>query len=117
VNLLSIVSVLLITVGCFFFIGGGVGMVRLPEVFSRLHASTKADNLGLGFIVIGVLFQFDSLLAGTKLIMIWLLVLLSSSPPCHLIAKSALRHGIVPWKKPGGPERVSLYGRSTLRCA
>ena len=98
-NLLSIASLLFITLGCFFFVGGGIGMLRLPDVFSRLHASTKADNLGLGLVVVGALLQYETPLAGAKLMMIWLLVLLSSSTTCHLIAQSSLRQGIVPWKK------------------
>ncbi|KAA1262006.1 Na(+)/H(+) antiporter subunit G [Rubripirellula obstinata] len=98
-NAWDIVSVILISIGCFFFLGGGIGMLRFPDVFSRLHASTKADNLGLGFVIFGVLLQFDSMLAGTKLILVWLLVLMSSSTTCHLIAKTALRQGIEPWKR------------------
>lgn len=93
------ISILLITAGCFFFIAGSVGMLRLPDVFARLHATTKADNLGLGLVVIGMLLQSDSLFTAAKLILIWLLVLLSSSTACHLIAKSALHQGIRPWSK------------------
>ena len=93
------ISILLITAGCFFFIAGSIGMLRLPDVFARLHATTKADNLGLGLVVMGVLLQSDSLFRAAKLILIWLLVLLSSSTACHLIAKSALQQGIRPWSK------------------
>ena len=95
----STVSILLITAGCSFFIVGSVGMLRLPDVFSRLHATTKADNLGLGLVVIGVILQSDSPFTATKLILIWLIVLLSSSTACHLIARSALQQGMRPWSK------------------
>ena len=93
------VAILFSTVGCLFFIVGSIGMLRLPDVFARLHATTKADNLGLGLLVTGLLLQSDSLFMAAKLLLIWLLVLLSSSAACHLIAQSALHHGLRPWSK------------------
>jgi multicomponent Na+:H+ antiporter subunit G len=98
-NLLDIVSLTAIGAGCLFFVAGSVGMLRLPDVFTRLHAATKADNVGLGLVVMGLLFQADSIFAGAKLILIWLLALLSSSTACHLIAQAALRSGTRPWSK------------------
>jgi multicomponent Na+:H+ antiporter subunit G len=94
------VSLLFLFAGCFFFIVGSVGMLRLPDVFARLHATTKADNLGLGLVITGLLLQCDSPLVAGKLLFIWLLVLMSSSTACHLIARSALRRGMQPWSKP-----------------
>ncbi len=97
---LDLVSILLISMGCFFFVAGSIGMLRLPDAFARLHATTKADNVGLGLVVIGLLLQAESLFAGAKLILIWLLVVLASATACHLIAQSALRGGAKPWSKP-----------------
>jgi multicomponent Na+:H+ antiporter subunit G len=94
------ISLLFLATGCFFFIVGSVGMLRMPDVFARLHATTKADNLGLGLVIMGLLLQCDSLLVAGKLLFIWLLVLMSSSAACHLIARSALRRGVQPESKP-----------------
>ncbi len=94
------ISLLLIVVGCLFFVAGSVGMLRLPDVFARLHATTKADNVGLGLVVLGLLLQAESLFAAAKLMVIWLLVVLASATVCHLIAQSALRNGVQPWRKP-----------------
>jgi multicomponent Na+:H+ antiporter subunit G len=49
-TILDIASVFLIADGCLFFIAGSVGMLRLPDVFTRLHATTKADNVGWGLL-------------------------------------------------------------------
>jgi multicomponent Na+:H+ antiporter subunit G len=98
-NALEVFSLAAIAAGCIFFIAGSVGMLRLPDVFTRLHAATKADNVGLGLVILGLLFQVDSVWTGLKLILIWLLVLLSSSTACHLIAQAALRGGTPPWSK------------------
>ncbi|MGE0824908.1 MAG: monovalent cation/H(+) antiporter subunit G [Candidatus Binatia bacterium] len=82
---------------CFFF-SGTVGLLRFPDVYTRLHALTKADNLGLGFIILGLLFQVPSWVSTVKLILIWLLVLLASSTSCYLVANSASKSGIRPWQ-------------------
>lgn len=99
-SLMDVISILLITTGCFFFVAGSVGMLRLPDAFARLHATTKADNVGLGLVVLGLLLQTASLFAAAKLVLIWLLVVLASATACHLIAQAALRGGAQPWSKP-----------------
>jgi multicomponent Na+:H+ antiporter subunit G len=89
-NLLTIVAVL---AGAFFFLAGTVGLLRFPDTLTRLHALTKADNLGLGFIVLGLLPRMDSMVAGLKLILVWLLVLLASAAVSQLIARNARQSG------------------------
>ena len=76
--------------GVFFFLAGSVGLLRFPDVFSRLHALTKADNLGLGLVALGVMPQTGSLLAAVKIGLIWLLTLFGSAAICHLVARDAL---------------------------
>jgi multicomponent Na+:H+ antiporter subunit G len=81
----------LLAAGAFFFVAGSVGLIRLPDRFSRLHALTKADNVGLGLIVIGLMPLAPDLLYAVKLALIWLLVAFSGATGAHLIAKRALR--------------------------
>lgn len=83
----------LLTVGGAFFLAGTLGLVRFPDVHSRLHALTKADNLGLGFVVAGLVLRAGSAALAVKLLAIWILVLLASGTACYLIASEALpRH-------------------------
>ena len=63
-GLADIFTLVAVTPGGFFFLAGSVGLLRFPNPLSRLHALTKADNLGLGLIVLGLLPQAGSLLAG-----------------------------------------------------
>jgi multicomponent Na+:H+ antiporter subunit G len=77
--------------GAFFFFAGTVGLLRFPDSFTRLHALTKADNLGLGLVVLGLLPQVDGAAAGLKLVCIWLLVLLSGATASQLIARALQR--------------------------
>jgi len=82
-----------ISAGAFFFLAGTVGLLRFPDTPTRLHALTKADNLGLGLVVLGLLPQADGVLAGIKLVCIWLLVLLAASSVSQLIAATVRRGG------------------------
>ena len=92
-------TLLLLLAGAGFFLAGTVGLLRFPDVYTRLHAITKADNVGLGLVVAGLLLQAESWAAKGKLLLIWLLVLLASASVAHLVARTALRKGIRPWKK------------------
>ncbi|WP_309143234.1 monovalent cation/H(+) antiporter subunit G [Bradyrhizobium cajani] len=82
-----------VSAGAFFFLAGTVGLLRFPDTLTRLHALTKADNLGLGFVVLGLLPQAASLRDGLKLISIWLLALLAGATVSQLIARSARQGG------------------------
>jgi multicomponent Na+:H+ antiporter subunit G len=77
-----------VAAGAFFFLAGSVGLLRFPDAYARLHTLTKADNLGLALIVLGLLPQAGSVLAGLKLVAVWLLVLLSSATVSQLIARA-----------------------------
>ncbi len=68
-----------------------MGLLRFPDAYSRLHALTKADNLGLVLVVIGLLPQVDGVLMALKLLLVWLLVMLSSAAVAQLIARSVRR--------------------------
>jgi multicomponent Na+:H+ antiporter subunit G len=85
----DVLTLLAVTTGAFFFLAGTVGLLRFPDALSRLHALTKADNLGLGLIVLGLLFQAAGPLAALKLVGVWLLTLLAGASVSQLIARTA----------------------------
>ena len=84
-------ALILIAAGLVFFAAGTVGLLRLPDLHARLHALTKADNLGLGLLTAGLVLLSSDLLMSLKLILIWLLVLAASAASAHLIAQQAVR--------------------------
>ena len=90
-SLLDLFSIVAIAAGAFFYLAGTVGLLRFPDAYSRLHALTKADNLGLVLVVIGLLPQVDGVLMALKLLLVWLLVMLSSAAVAQLIARSVRR--------------------------
>lgn len=85
----DVVGLALIGAGLLFFAAGSVGLLRLPDLYSRLHALTKADNLGLGLLAAGVALLAGDPLIALKLLLLWLLVLAASAASAHLIARSA----------------------------
>ncbi len=89
---LDALSLLCLAIGLLFFCAGTLGLLRLPDLLSRLHALTKADNLGLGLVILGLVLQAaDQPLRAFKLVLIWLCVLIASATGAHLIAQRALR--------------------------
>ncbi len=92
-------SAALLIAGAVFFLAGTLGLLRFPDVYTRLHALTKADNVGLGLMVVGLAVQAESWAAAGKLLLIWLLILLAGASVAHLVAGGALQRGILPWKR------------------
>jgi multicomponent Na+:H+ antiporter subunit G len=80
-----------IMAGLLFFAAGSIGLLRLRDPLSRLHALTKADNLGLLLVSLGLLVWNPDLIFGLKLALIWMLVLAAGTTGAHLIAKRAVR--------------------------
>ncbi len=87
----ELLSVLFCLSGGVFFLAGTAGLIRFPDTYSRLHALTKADNLGLGFIVLGLIFVAGSLPETIKLVLIWPLAMIGSSSACYFIANHVHR--------------------------
>ncbi len=88
---LDVVSIVAIVAGAIFFLAGTLGLLRFPDTFTRLHALTKADNLGLGLVVLGLLPQVDGVVTGLKLVVVWLLVMLAGACASQMVARAARR--------------------------
>jgi multicomponent Na+:H+ antiporter subunit G len=86
VTILEWVSAGLMGVAAVFFLAGTVGILRFPDTHSRLHALTKADNLGLGILVAGLILQAESAGIALKLLLAWILALIASAAASYLIA-------------------------------
>ena len=89
--------------GCFFAFTGAVGLLRMPDFFSRLHAAGKADTLAQTFILVGLLIltfatEDHSIQVSIKLILITLFVYVTAPTATHAITKAAWLDGARPWK-------------------
>ncbi|MFD1913057.1 monovalent cation/H(+) antiporter subunit G [Halodurantibacterium flavum] len=103
----DILTILLTGLGLVFFLAGTMGLIRFPDSHSRLHALTKADNLGLGLLVLGLAFQADGWMTLGKLVIVWVLALVAAGTTAQLVARSALgasARGFAGQHAPGRPE-------------
>lgn len=89
--LANLFTLALVAAGALLFVAGTLGLLRFPDPLSRLHAISKADNLGLGLIVLGLLPQAPSLAGGLKLLLVWLLAQLSAATASQLLAQAIHR--------------------------
>ena len=89
----DVATIVLVSGGAVFFLAGTAGLLRFPDPLTRLHALTKADNLGLGLMVIGLLPQAEGILAGLKLVVVWLLAQLAGASATRLVARAVRRQG------------------------
>lgn len=96
-TLLQAASTVLLVIGAAFFAVGTVGLLRFPDVYTRLHALTKVDNLGLGFVVLGLALQAEAWTAVLELLLVWALALAASATICQLVAGAALRMDVPVW--------------------
>lgn len=95
--------------GAFFFLAGTIGLLRFPDAMSRIHALTKADNLGLGLIALALMLTSGSAATALKILLVWLVALAASSTICFLLgqnmvsrrkaANEALHHPSPGWRE------------------
>lgn len=91
----------LCAVGILFFVGGTVGLLRCPDLYARLHPSTKCDTLGACSVTLALMIHSGFNLNSLKLIAVIFFVMLSSATCGHAIGRSAFRSRIMPWHEPG----------------
>ena len=97
---LDVLSWVFILGGVFFIVTGAIGVVRMPDVYCRLHAGGMTDTMGAGFILLGMSFQAGISLITARLLLIWLFILVTSPVSTHALARAALTGGITPYSAP-----------------
>lgn len=105
--IVSALSWLLVLTGCVFIVSGGIGLIRMPDLYTRLHAASVTDTGGAIFVMLGLflqaLFVFDSWLIAVKVLIVLFFTLITSPTASHALAKTALLSGHVPLDADGNP--------------
>lgn len=102
---MNIVVAIFLLLGLFFFTGGAVGIIRMPDFYSRLHPAGKLDTLGIMSMVLGLAlynlnhFSTGTLLLSIKMVLIIFFVFLSSPTATHSIVDAGIRAGLRHWSK------------------
>lgn len=94
---IQIISWILIGIGSFFVLIGGIGLIRMPDVFTRMHAAGIKDTMGAGFLLAGMAVQSGFTIVTLKLFLLFLLFLFTSPVVCHALAQAALADGVKPF--------------------
>ena len=105
------ISAVFLMGGSFFCSVAALGVLRMPDVYIRLHASTKAGTLGLGMIMIGVAFAFNELTVTSRVIAILLFVLITAPVASHMLGRAALYMGMQHWKNPEKQQQADVQSR------
>jgi multicomponent Na+:H+ antiporter subunit G len=101
---LDLLSWALLAAGGFFCVVGGVGMLRMPDFYTRAHAASVSETLGAGLILLGLLLQAGWTLVAAKLAVIGLLIFFTSPAATHAVARAALGRGLQPLLDPKEPQ-------------
>jgi multicomponent Na+:H+ antiporter subunit G len=98
-NILSIISIIFIIAGLFFLIVAAIGVVRLPDVFSRSHAVSLTDSLGAFLMLFGLALHEGLGINTLKILVVLVLLYILNPVISHATIRAALRAGLKPWKK------------------
>lgn len=102
-NVFEVVSLVLLIVGAFFLLVGSIGIVRLPDFFTRTHAIGKSDTLGVILALTGLGLHDGITLNSAKLLVAAIFVSLTVPVGTHALARAAYRSGLQPWYRGGKP--------------
>ena len=94
--LIDILSWIILVAGAFFYLVGAIGLVRMPDVFSRMHAVSVSETLGMGLLLLGMVLQAGISLVAVKLVIIFLVLMIVSPVSSHALARAALHDGELP---------------------
>lgn len=116
----DIAGAALIAIGAFFYLVGAIGIYRMPDVFTRMHAASVSETLGVAFLLVGMMFLAGVSLVTVKLAIILGIILFTSPIATHALAQAALNEGIKPAGVgdevligPGAHPGPELIGRQT----
>lgn len=109
-ELQHIISILLVSLGILFMLVGSIGIIRLPDFYSRTHSVSKSDTLGIIFVILGLVIYEGMTQSSLKLLLVVLFIALSNPVGTHALARAAIKNGLNPFfsddpviaKKKGG---------------
>jgi multicomponent Na+:H+ antiporter subunit G len=100
---MNVVAGAFLGLGFFFIFTGTLGILRLPDFFTRLHAMGKSDTLGVALMAFGLAILEGVTFNGAKILFIILFVGLANPTATHALGRAAHRAGLVPWTDSEGP--------------
>ncbi len=96
IDISSVLTIIFVVLGIFFLLIGSVGIIRLPDFYSRTHATSKSDTLGMMLIIIGLIIFEGLTINSGKLLLVLLFILLANPIGAHALARAAYNSGLNP---------------------
>ncbi len=100
-TVLDIISWILLALGGAVAVLSGVGLLRFPDVYSRMHATSMLESLGAFCVLLGLFLQSGFTVVGAKLVILYVFLLLTAATSGHALAKSTYEAGVKPYERPG----------------
>ena len=98
--LVDVASWVSIAVGLFFILVGTLGVLRMPDVFTRLHAAGMTDTMGAGFLILAMCLQAGVSLLALRFLLVYAFILFTSPISTHALARAALEGRVEPYRAP-----------------
>ena len=113
----ELLPAIFLLVGASFMFIAALGIVRFPDLFTRMHSASKAGSLGLGCILVGVALSYPTLIVIAKCVMVLLFIFLTTPIAAHMIGRAAYLLNVPFWKGTVANELKGRYSadRKTLR--
>lgn len=107
------VGQILVLLGAIFVFLAAVGVLRLPDVFTRMHANTKSSTLGAGLIMTGAALYFNDVAISTRALAVVFFLFLTAPVGAHMIARAAYFSGVPLWEKTLSDDLAGHYDMKT----
>jgi multicomponent Na+:H+ antiporter subunit G len=95
----SILGAVILSIGLFFMAVTAVGLLRLPDFFTRVHAVSKSETLGIALVLIGLTLHEGTTLVSLKLLLVMIFVGFANPVGAHVLTRAAIRTGLIPWRR------------------
>jgi len=95
----TIITGILLGLGCFLIVTGSIGVLRFPDFYTRMHPAGKTDTLGQGLVLFGLMVYEGVSFISVKLLFIIIFIFIANPTATHFLAQSAYLSGLKPWKK------------------
>jgi multicomponent Na+:H+ antiporter subunit G len=99
ITVINAISAVFIISGLFFIVVGTIGLLRLPDFYSRMHATGKCDTLGVGLTIFGLIIYNGFNFISVKLLFLVAFILIANPVATHAIARAAYKVGLQPWRR------------------
>jgi multicomponent Na+:H+ antiporter subunit G len=96
IDITSVLTIFFVVSGIFFLLIGSIGTIRLPDFYSRTHATSKSDTLGMMLIIIGLIIFEGLTINSGKLFLVLMFILLANPIGAHALARAAHNSGLSP---------------------